>query len=364
MTDPPTIFVAMPLFEGWEHVAHTLTTVRQQTYGNFRVLISVDGDDKRSRAACQPFLSDPRFEIVLHPERLGWAGNMNYLASRFAGHYFCYWQHDDYCAPTYLETLLDHAIVHPEAAAIYCDMKIFGERNGILRAPPVTGFALERVLAQVRNPSDAAIRCLIRADALRASLPINDARIWVLPLARAGEFHHVPKLLYFRRMRKEAVTFGWLKEPPQARWRFSMDWALAVLANVHPLIGDDERTDLFSWVVHLLATNGTKSIAKYNLADASHELQVKFVHQLLDEIASSHGYRPWPDIPASELEPVLRARLSGKKNLRDGEALLIEAALAREVLPDEAIVSGHVPLPQSRGGAPRAAGRRTIRRPH
>jgi glycosyltransferase involved in cell wall biosynthesis len=65
MPSSPTILIAMPLFEGWEHVGETLESIKNQTYRNFRVLISVDGGDRRSYEACQPHLNDPRFEIVL-----------------------------------------------------------------------------------------------------------------------------------------------------------------------------------------------------------------------------------------------------------------------------------------------------------
>lgn len=335
----------MPLFEGWEDVAHTLETIQKQTCRDYRVLISVDGSDTRSHDACQPFLADPRFEIVLQSERLGWAGNMNYLASRFEGDYFCYWQHDDYCASTYLQTLLDYADAHPEAATVYCDMQFSGEQNRVSRTPSETGFALERVLNQAEKPTPAAIRCLIRADALRASMPIQLAVCWVLPLARAGEFHRVPELLYFRNIRKASYGNTLKGEEPMFKWRASMDWSLAVLANIRPLIDERETTRLFAWLTEMLVTNRHSGAAKYNLADAPRKLQVKFVHQLLEESEATQEFRPWPEVAKEDLGSVLLGWVDAGTELSRGEALLMEAVSTRDVLPDTAIETDYVPLP-------------------
>jgi hypothetical protein len=40
--------IAVPVFEGWDHVAETLESIRAQSFTNMRVLISVEGGDERS----------------------------------------------------------------------------------------------------------------------------------------------------------------------------------------------------------------------------------------------------------------------------------------------------------------------------
>jgi glycosyltransferase involved in cell wall biosynthesis len=337
----PTIFVAMPLYMGWEHVGQALRSLQTQTYANYRVLISVDGGDERSYDACTPFLSDSRFDIVLHSNRLGWAGNLNFLASHLREDFFCYWQHDDHCDPEYLEKLAIYAVANPGASAIYCDMEVYGEENRIIRQPSVTGFALERVLSQVKNPNVAAIRCLIRADALKASMPIKPGSIWVISLARSGELHRLPEILYHRRIRPDSLSFTMLGEPPTVLWRASLDWGLAVLENVGALTEEGDRTKLFVMVVDYLATGKVRLKQWYNLASASYALKVKFVRQLLDEASVKHALRPYLR-PANE-----EVWLCGRRcmeGLSDAEGLLIDALIARELLPDDAIESGYVPV--------------------
>ena len=40
-------------------------------------------------------LVDPRFRMVVHPERLDWVGNFNWLLQQDLQEIFCYRQHDD-----------------------------------------------------------------------------------------------------------------------------------------------------------------------------------------------------------------------------------------------------------------------------
>jgi glycosyltransferase involved in cell wall biosynthesis len=340
MDKPATIFIAMPLYQGSEHVAQALDSIRRQTFDDFKVLISVDGNDQASGQACRPFLSDRRFEIVIQPERLGWAGNMNFLASRFQGDFFCYWQHDDHCAPSYLETLYRHASIHPEASAIYCDMQVYGAEDRLIRRGSVTGFALERVLSQIDEPNVPAIRCLIRAEALRSSIPIHYAGSWVLSLARSGELHRVPELLYFRRSRPYALSFTMAREPAAVMWRASLDWGTSVVANVHPLITRGEHLKLLCLVLDRVLADKVKAKLKYSFKGTSRKLQVKFVRQLLDEISLLSISGGTSGFDREELVRTLRRRVAPS----DMESLLLEALTTFETVDDEAI-SAEYPEP-------------------
>ena len=62
---------------------------QQQTFGDFETIISVDGGDLETAAVCRPFLSDPRFRMVVHSERLDWFGNFNWLLQQPLNEFFC-----------------------------------------------------------------------------------------------------------------------------------------------------------------------------------------------------------------------------------------------------------------------------------
>jgi glycosyltransferase involved in cell wall biosynthesis len=327
MSPSPTILIAMPLFEGWEHVAATLDSIKAQTHENYRVLISVDGGDERSFAVCRPYTEDSRFELVLQPNRLHWEGNINWLAQQLREDFFCYWQHDDYCDPKYLEILSAYAMRHPEASSVYCDMKVFGTMEQLIQHPSVTGFALQRVLAQVTQFNPAVIRCLVRASAMRASLPIRLASTWALALARAGELHRVPQLLYFRRIRPQSLTYTMRTRSAEVMWEAAMEWGLAVLEHVHPLIRRDEVVQLFSMVVDHLINRQTRGRWQYDFTNSDRAERLRFVSSLLKNAQARFGLSPFPETLASnDLQAALEKR-RGEVGLQHGEDLFIDAVL-------------------------------------
>lgn len=328
MASSPKILIAMPLFEGWEHVGQTLESIKRQTYGNYRVLISVDGNDQRSYDACEPFMEDPRFERVLQPHHLDWDGNMTWLGHQLREDFFCYWQHDDYCDPTYLETLVDHAKRHPQAASIYCDMKIYGDINRDVQIPSQTGFTLERVMRQVMAYDPAVIRCLIRADAMRASLPITVVSTWCMAVARVGELHRVPKLLYYRRIRPGSLTHTLPERPAEVLWKDALDWGLGVLENIQPLIQKEEELQLFATVADMIINRRIRGKWQYDFTTLERSEQVLFISELLLEAKRRFGVVPLPDLLASD-DPriVLQARKESQA-LFAGEDLLIDALTA------------------------------------
>ena len=163
----PRITVGLPVYKGADLIAKTLDCLQRQTFGDFEAIISVDGGDAETAAACRPFLVDPRFRMVVHPERLDWVGNFNWLLQQDLQEFFCYRQHDDTTAPEFFEVLLQAADKEPNAAAVYCDCQYTGGRNDIEIAPSIEGEPLDRMLQYIERQSAAPVRGLIRRAAIR-----------------------------------------------------------------------------------------------------------------------------------------------------------------------------------------------------
>jgi glycosyltransferase involved in cell wall biosynthesis len=68
----PRITVGLPVYRGADLVPKALDCLQRQTFRNFEAIISVDGGDEETAVACRPFLADPRFRMVIHPQRLDW----------------------------------------------------------------------------------------------------------------------------------------------------------------------------------------------------------------------------------------------------------------------------------------------------
>lgn len=203
----PRITVGLPAYKGADLIGNCLDCLQRQTFGNFEAIISVDGGDAETAAACRPFLADPRFRMVVQSERLDWVGNFNWLLQQNLREFFCYRQHDDTTAPEFFEFLLQAADKEANAAAIYCDCQFIGS-DYIEIAPSIRGETLDRMVQFIeRVPKAAApVRGLIRRAAIRQAGPVRsdefraplEVFVWLAKLLRWGSFRRVAKPLYYK----------------------------------------------------------------------------------------------------------------------------------------------------------------------
>jgi glycosyltransferase involved in cell wall biosynthesis len=224
------ITVGLPVYKGADLVGEALSCLQRQTFGDFEAIISVDGNDAETAAACRPFLTDPRFRMVVHPERLDWVGNFNWLLQQELKEFFCYRQHDDTTAPEFFEVLLRVAGQEPDAAAIYCDCQLRGGRSDIEIVPSITGEPLDRLFQYVaRLPNIGApvpLRGLIRRDAIREAGLVRTDEFraawqvfgWLARLLRWGNFRRVPQPLYYRLDHARSYTRAHWDEAHKASW--------------------------------------------------------------------------------------------------------------------------------------------------
>lgn len=219
--------MGMPVYKGSDLVAKALDCLQRQTYGNFEVIISVDNNDAETAAACVPFLADQQFHMIVHPERLDWVGNFNWLLQQDLKEFFCYRQHDDTTAPEFFEVLLRVADKEPHAAAVYCDCQMSGGRNDIEIVPSFEGEPLDRMHQYIVDMGapvpvrglirTAAIRQagLVRSDEFRAAFQVFG---WLGKLLRWGHFRRVPKPLYYRLDHARSYTRGHWAGEARAAW--------------------------------------------------------------------------------------------------------------------------------------------------
>jgi glycosyltransferase involved in cell wall biosynthesis len=204
----PRITVGLPVYKGADLINKCLDCLQRQTFGDFEAIISIDGGDAETAAACRPFLADPRFRMVVQSERLDWVGNFNWLLQQDLREFFCYRQHDDTTAPEFFEVLLQAADKEPNAAAIYCDCQFSGGRDDIEIAPSINGEPLERMFHYIEHVplSAAPVRGLIRRAGIRQAGLVRSEEfragmevfVWLAKLLRWGCFRRVIKPLYYR----------------------------------------------------------------------------------------------------------------------------------------------------------------------
>jgi glycosyl transferase family 2 len=333
-------------------VAETLESIRAQSFTNMRVLISVEGGDERSYEVCRRHAGDPRFELVQQPRRLGWPGNFNWLLSQLREDFLCYWQQDDLCDPTYLETLLNHAVHHPEAAVVYSDIEHFGSKTSVVQHQSVTGAPLSRALEQIERSGAVPLRGVIRREAILGAGLIPEGRkqetVWVVSLAREGELHRIPRTLYKRRIWLGSLSAKEKRVEQAEAYRVTVDWALGMLAAALPAAAPADHDRLFATIVDRMVVPKAGRRFQFNPKRASEEDRLRLVTEFLREAARRHGVVPFARlIERSDAEALLLA-------CKEKPASPAEALMAEAMLNDLAARRGRDLLGRSRAPSPRS----------
>lgn len=242
---PPRICVGVPVWHGADYVAETLESVLRQRGVGLTIVVSVDGADEASAAACRPFLADPRVTLLVQPRRLGWVRNSSAALAAAAAQgadYACLQPHDDVLEDDYLAALLAAADANPDAAVVFSDIQSFGTHDAVIRQATVAGSPFERQIGLLRDHFAAvAFRGLTRVSALRSILPMvgNPCEdfaadtVWMARQALVGDLVRVPQALYRKRYHANNTHmqwFAWSYERKMTAWiRHCLDMLAAAL---------------------------------------------------------------------------------------------------------------------------------------
>ena len=215
--------LCIPAWNATDFLAETLAACAAQDVPGLRILVSVDGADRATAAACEPFLADPRFACVVQDRRLGWVGNTNALIAAVATEHFAIMPHDDLPAPDWLAALHEVLDAHPRAVCAYADLEGFGTQEITFAQPEITGGPIARRLETLlQHYACVPYRGLFRLPdpARRPFLPtglpgdIAADTAWLMELACQGELRRVPRVLVRKRYHPANTHGGWADLPP------------------------------------------------------------------------------------------------------------------------------------------------------
>lgn len=218
-TGPADVSICLPAWQSEGIVEGALRCASAQTHARLRILVSVDRSTDATAAVCQAYAhQDPRVEVHVQQERLGWAGNVNFLLRKVETEFFFIYFHDDVILPVYTERLLAALRDCPEAASAHCDMGHFGASQHVSIGRRYSGSTAERLVEFLVVPSRGSpLRSLTRTAMMGPDfgLPTDGGGFWanepyLLSLLAAGPALHVPEVLYQRWDQREGgLTESW-----------------------------------------------------------------------------------------------------------------------------------------------------------
>lgn len=133
MNDAPLVSVIIPVYNGVTVLSDALTSVRQQTYQNFEVIVVDDGSNDGSHALAQKFADeDCRIKVLRQPNSdMSLARNTAIMHA--CGELIAFLDADDVWLPGKLAAQLDLLKQEPRANLLFTDYFLWDGRNDLNR---------------------------------------------------------------------------------------------------------------------------------------------------------------------------------------------------------------------------------------
>jgi len=124
------ISVIIPCYNSGEVIKHAIDSIFEQTYKDFEIIVVNDGsDDSETIQILENLSNDIK---VINQSNKGLSAARNTGAQNAKGKYILPLDCDDYLSPNFLEKMIDKIKVSENLAYVFSDIKMFGEKKGIL----------------------------------------------------------------------------------------------------------------------------------------------------------------------------------------------------------------------------------------
>jgi glycosyltransferase involved in cell wall biosynthesis len=115
------ISVCIPTYNGAKYLAEALTSVLNQTFTDFELIVVDDCSTDNTAAMVQSFRDD-RLKYVQNPTRLGLVGNWNKCIELSSGQYICIFHQDDVMLPENLAEKIKVLEENPTVGLVYSEV--------------------------------------------------------------------------------------------------------------------------------------------------------------------------------------------------------------------------------------------------
>ncbi len=124
----PSVTIGVPTVNSQERISECIESLLAQTYGDFRLAISVNGSDDRTEEICRSFAAkDRRIEVHVQSPRKSMKANFEFLLERSDSDLFCWRADDDLSADNWLETMTGLLADDPTASVAVSDHERYEE---------------------------------------------------------------------------------------------------------------------------------------------------------------------------------------------------------------------------------------------
>jgi len=219
-----TVAALLPAWQSAGFIQGTLDCLSAQTYGNLKVIVSVDQCDDTTHGICLAHASrDPRFQVVQQSQHLGYVGNCNFLLDQSDVDYVLFAFHDDILEPEYITQLAAVLDARPEVVLSYSDVQLTHangqQEHWVFSELEKVSERVQRGMIMLRGDNKWWVpnRGLFRlSDARRINgLKTHGAGEfsadwpWLFHMSLLGEFARVPQTLCHKYYKPSSLSRSW-----------------------------------------------------------------------------------------------------------------------------------------------------------
>lgn len=164
--------IGMPVFNDIAFIDEAIQSLRNQTFTDFRLLISDDGSSDGSADVCLKHASqDPRINYIRQPINLGISKNMQFLLKEAKTEFFMWAADDDLWSENFIEKLITALSQDKTAVCSFGTFAVINEESIFLRSNIDHDYngqsAIKRLKKYIKNPNDSFGYGIFRTEKIR-----------------------------------------------------------------------------------------------------------------------------------------------------------------------------------------------------
>lgn len=195
MENHKLVTIAIPFYNSEKYLSDAISSVINQTYTNWELLLMDDNGTDSSKMIAEEFASkDKRIKVMSDGENHGLPSRLNESVSLAKGEFYVRMDDDDIMAVDRLETQIKYLMHHPDVDVVGSSAMIIDDKNKVIRSSDMSGITTGFIHPTVCGKTEWFRRNKYNEKCRRC----QDRELW-LRTANNSTFYNIERPLLFYR---------------------------------------------------------------------------------------------------------------------------------------------------------------------
>lgn len=239
----PLVSIIMPVYNAASYLQEAITSILNQSFSNFELLVFNDGSSDGSAELLKQF-HDPRLKLFNYSVNTGYVIHLNEGIKIAQGKYIARMDADDVSYPDRLQKQVDYLETHPEVGVCGSQVRYIGDYNGESSMPTTYSEIAIALIAQcpIWHPTVMMRRSILTERNLLYNndfLFTEDYDLWC-KIAKETKIINLSKPLLYYRKHKQQVSVTKIASQIEASNLIGSEYLLSLGFN----LSDEQATGL------------------------------------------------------------------------------------------------------------------------